>query len=104
MIFHITDAITWSASVTAGEHTGSTRGVDLAAEGFIHCSTAEQVPGVLQRFYADAVDLLLLHVDETLLTSELRYDDVPNAGVFPHVYGPINLDAVVRVEPMGTAS
>jgi uncharacterized protein (DUF952 family) len=98
MIYHITDRHTWTRSLAAGQHTGSTRDVDLADEGFIHCSTAEQVDGVLERFYAGASDLLVLHIDETKLSAELRYDDVPGAGLFPHVYGPINVDAVVQVE------
>lgn len=100
MIFHITDRATWASSRVAGAHTSSTRGLSLADEGFVHCSTAAQVDGVLSRFYAGVADLLLLHIDPDLLTSPLRYDEVPGAGTFPHVYGPINLDAVVHVEPI----
>ena len=88
-----------------GLHTGSTRGVDLADEGYIHCSTAEQWPGVIERYYSGACDLVLLHVDEHSLTSPLVYEQLPGAPEpFPHVYGPINLDAVVaaeRLEPRG---
>ena len=99
MIYHITDAATWEASQVGGEHTGSTRGIDLAEEGYIHCSTAEQWPGVLQRFYSDATDLVLLHVDEERLTSPLVYEQLPGMPEpFPHVYGPINLAAVVHTE------
>jgi uncharacterized protein (DUF952 family) len=99
MIFHITDTDTWNDSQLRGEHTGSTRGVDLAVEGYIHCSTAEQWPGVVDRYYADASDLVLLHVDEQLLTSPLVYEQLPGAPEpFPHVYGPINVDAVVTAE------
>ncbi len=105
MIFHITDAPTWANSQRNGMHTGSTRGVDLADEGYIHCSTAEQWPGVIERYYGGASDLVLLHVDEHKLTSRLVYEQLPGAPeAFPHVYGPINLDAVVaaeRLEPMG---
>jgi uncharacterized protein (DUF952 family) len=104
VILHITDTATWAASQAAGEHTSSTRDRSLADEGFIHCSREHQVDTVLANFYADAEDLLLLHIDETRLTSPWHDDEVPGAGVFPHVYGPINLDAVVRVEPLGPAS
>jgi glutathione S-transferase len=100
VILHITDADTWAASQAAGEHTSSTRGRSLAEEGFIHCSRDHQVESVLAAFYADATDLLLLHIDDRLLTAPWRDEDVPGAGVFPHVYGPINLDAVVRVEAL----
>ena len=101
MIFHITDTATWADSLRRGKHTGSTRGIDLSEEGYIHCSTADQWPGVVERFYADATDLLLLHIDEDKLTSPLVYEQLPGAPeTFPHVYGPINLDAVVTVEPI----
>ena len=99
MIFHITDTTTWQRSQLQGRHTGSTRGIDLAEEGYIHCSTADQWPGVIERYYAGATDLILLHVDEQSLTSPLVYEQLPGApGTFPHVYGPINLDAVVDTE------
>ena len=83
-------------------HTGSTRDVELADEGFIHCSTAEQWRGVRDRFYAGLDDLLLLHVDETLLSAQVVYERVGDApSEFPHVYGPIELSAVVTVETLG---
>ena len=101
MIFHITDTDTWADSQRQGKHTGSTRGIDLSEEGYIHCSTADQWPGVVERFYGDATGLVLLHVDEEKLTSPLVYEQLPGApDTFPHVYGPINLDAVVTAEPM----
>jgi uncharacterized protein (DUF952 family) len=104
MIFHITDAATWADSQDRGFHTGSTRGVDLAEEGYIHCSTAQQWPDVLERFYSEDADLLLLHVDEQLLSAPLVYEQLPGASEpFPHVYGPINLDAVVNVEHLATS-
>jgi uncharacterized protein (DUF952 family) len=104
MIFHITDSATWETSQRQGFHTGSTRGVDLAEEGYIHCSTAEQWPGVIERFYAGASDLVLLHIDEQFLTSPLVYEQLPGAPEpFPHIYGPINLAAVVTAEPLTSA-
>lgn len=102
MIFHVTSATRWQQSLAAGEHTESTRGVELADEGFIHCSTADQLGPVLQRFYADATDLLILHIDESLLTAPLVVEQLPGAPeAFPHVYGPINVSAVVDVRPHG---
>jgi uncharacterized protein (DUF952 family) len=101
MIFHVTEAARWQRSLQEGVHTGSTRGVELAEEGFIHCSTAAQWRGVVARFYAGVPDLLLLHVDEALLTSPVVYEDVGSPdGDFPHIYGPIDLAAVVTVEPL----
>jgi uncharacterized protein (DUF952 family) len=99
MIFHITDDDTWAQSQAQGAHTGSTRGADLAEVGFIHCSDHDQWPTVMLAFYADAGPLLLLHIDTDHLTSPYVYEDVPGAASpFPHIYGPLNLDAVVAVE------
>ncbi len=99
MIYHLTEPDRWQQSLDEGEHTGSTRGIELAQEGFIHCSTAEQWPGVVERFYGDATTLLLLHVDEAKLDAPLVYEQLGDAPEpFPHVYGPIALSAVVAVE------
>lgn len=105
MIFHLTTPALWSAARRAGEYTQSTRDRTLADEGFIHCSTAEQWPGVRRAFFTDVEPLLLLHIDESRLDAELRYDPVPGAPApFPHLYGPLNLDAVVQVEQLGAGS
>jgi len=104
MIFHITDSATWDASQQQGFHSGSTRGVDLAEEGFIHCSTAQQWPGVIERFYSNVSDLVLLHIDEQALTSPLVYEQLPGTPEpFPHIYGPINLRAVVTAVALTSA-
>lgn len=101
MIYHLTERSRWERSLSEGVHTGSTRGIELVDEGFIHCSTAEQWPGVRDRFYADLDDLVLLHVDETLLGARVVYERVGDApSEFPHVYGPIELSAVVAVEAL----
>jgi uncharacterized protein (DUF952 family) len=100
-IHHIALADTWSAALEAGTYTASTLGLDLADVGFIHCSRPEQLDGVFRRFYADVTDpLLLLTIDTDLLTSPWQLDLVPGESLsFPHIYGPLNVDAVVSVEP-----
>lgn len=96
MIYHVTDRARWERSLSEGSHTGSTRDVELAEEGFIHCSTERQVAGVLERFYAGVPDLVVLHVDESLLSSPVVYEQLGDSPEpFPHVYGPIDLPAVV---------
>ena len=103
VIFHIAERCAWDAAVVAGEYTVSTLGRSLSDEGFIHMSTEDQVAGVADRYYSGLDDLVLLHVDELRLTERLQYDDVPGApDPFPHLYGPLNVDAVVRVEPFTT--
>jgi glutathione S-transferase len=72
----------------------------LADEGFIHCSYAEQVARSANRFYTDATDLLLLTIDTTRLSSPLREELAGNGALFPHIYGPINRDAVTSAVPL----
>jgi glutathione S-transferase len=100
-IFHLALPETWRLSHADGQYTASTRGLDLAEVGFIHCSQAEQVDGVYDRFYADvAGPLVLLTIDTDLLTSPWQLDDVPGEPLpFPHIYGPLNVDAVESATP-----
>lgn len=72
----------------------------LATEGFIHCSNAEQVAHSANRFFADQAGLLVLQIDPTRLTSPLRDEPAGTGELFPHVYGPINPDAVLAVRPL----
>lgn len=95
VVFHIATRAEWQLALAAGTYrTGS-----LAAEGFIHCSTAEQVAGTANRIFAGRTDLVLLFIDGARLGAALRYEaaaDLPGAE-FPHVFGPIDLDAVFEV-------
>lgn len=99
-IFHITERAAWEAAERSGEYTLSTRGRTLAEEGFIHCSRADQVAGVAAASYADVPDLVLLTIDTDLLAPgiEVRVEDG-----FPHIFGPLAVSAVVRVEPLRSA-
>ncbi len=93
MIYHITTEADWLAEANKTTYESAS----LAIEGFIHCSTTEQVAGVLERYYANIPDLRLLHIDPTLLTTEVRYEPATNNELFPHIYGPIDRKAVVEV-------
>ena len=72
----------------------------LADEGFIHLSaTPAQVGWVARNLYADVPDLAVLVIDESLLSAPLHYDQTPD-GVFPHLYGTLDRDAIVAIEPL----
>lgn len=74
----------------------------LAEEGFIHLSaTPEQVRWVAANLYSDTPDLAVLVIDETQLSAPVRYDQTPD-GVFPHLYGALERDAIVAIEPFGS--
>jgi uncharacterized protein (DUF952 family) len=102
LILHITTAPEWAAAQAAGEY----RAPSLDDEGFIHCALPTQVTHVADWFYRDVPDLVLLCIDPDVLTSELRWEPSADsfAGDFPHVYGPIALDAVVEVMPWARGS
>jgi len=73
------------------EQTGSYSAPSLDTEGFIHCCTGDQLPGVIQRYYTDATKLVLFHINTKLLTAELVYENtVGGMEAFPHIYGEIN--------------
>jgi len=96
-VLHLAEVAHWQEALRTGEYRWSTLGRTLDQEGFIHCSTPEQVPGVLARYYAGyAGDLVLLTVDPARLAAPLRWDvvDTVTGERFPHVYGPITPDAV----------
>lgn len=100
MIFHIAEEADWTAARASGDYRVSTRGRTLAEEGFVHAARRDQVLGVADAFYADAGPLLLLSIDPARLSAPVRDDEVAPGEVFPHIYGPINLDAVVAVTPL----
>ncbi|MDQ2756509.1 MAG: DUF952 domain-containing protein [Actinomycetota bacterium] len=97
-IYHLADPAEWAQAQQSGAYTGSTRGRSLQEEGFVHCSDEQQWPVVRRTFYGDVPGpLLLLEVDESRLTSPVvREIGNPATGeVFAHVYGPLDLAAVV---------
>ncbi|MFI5550817.1 DUF952 domain-containing protein [Streptomyces sp. NPDC051738] len=101
-ILHITERSLWDAAREHGTYEMSTRGRTLAEEGFVHCSTRAQLPTVAAFLYGsyDGPDeLVVLVVDPARLDVPLKYEaPEPGSEEFPHVYGPIPVDAVVDVE------
>ncbi len=102
LIFHIADPADWEASSSSGSYTMSTLDVSLDEEGFIHCSRFEQIAGVLEFVYGDIhEDQTLLVIETDRLSSPWQFDDVPGADMtFPHIYGPLNADAVIATAPI----
>lgn len=102
-IFHIATVADWEGAQRAGSYTTSTRGRTLAEEGFIHASREDQWRGVRERFYADVDEpLVLLTIDTDRLVSPV-VEEAPGGGVdetFPHIYGPLNTDAVTSAVPI----
>lgn len=98
-IYHLADPDLWAQAAPSGSYTQSSRDLTLAEQGFIHCSDRHQWPVVRGAFYGDvASDLVLLEIDPGLLDAPLvREVGNPTTGEeFPHLYGPLNVSAVVR--------
>ena len=102
MIYHLALASDWEAAVEAGEYRVSTLGRTLAQEGFVHASTSSQVRDVADTYYAGVRDqLVLLTIDERRLTVPLLWDAVEGSPEpFPHLYGPLDVSAVVLATPL----
>ncbi len=98
MIFHLAEQPHWEQALHVGTYARSTRGRALDDVGFIHASSASQWPIVRRNVFGDLAEpLVLLRIDESRLASPVVDEvGVPETGeLFPHVFGPINIDAVV---------
>ncbi|HEV3200634.1 MAG TPA: DUF952 domain-containing protein [Bryobacteraceae bacterium] len=98
VIFHIVKRSEWQEAVQRGTYEPES----LASEGFIHCSTTTQTLETANRFFQSQQDLVLLVINEERLAAECRWETPANTSderrgeLFPHVYGPLNLDAVIQ--------
>ena len=73
---------------------------DDARDGFIHLSAGHQVSGTLAKYFAGQSDLVLLAVDPERLGERLRWETSRGGELFPHLYGPLDLDHVISVAPI----
>jgi uncharacterized protein (DUF952 family) len=92
MILHITHRDQWQAALQAEVYYADS----LLTEGFIHCSTPEQVVATANRFYEGQDSLVLLCIAPDRVTAEIKYEPA-DGQLFPHIYGALNVDAIVNV-------
>ena len=94
-ILHLTSQVSWSAAQKAGVYTADS----LKGDGFIHCSKVDQILRVANTFFYGQHGLVILVIDPDRLTSEIRWEPGTDLAteLFPHIYGPINSDAVMHV-------
>jgi uncharacterized protein (DUF952 family) len=94
-IYHITTASAWELAKQKGIFEADT----LASEGYMHCSTDEQVAGVLERYYAGKTGLVKLTINKEKVERPLIFELAGSINeVFPHIYGALNLDAVENID------
>ena len=91
-IYKILSVADWEAAKRLGRYDGS---ADDRRDGFIHFSDAGQVVGTARKFFAGQTGLMLLTVDPVRL-GDLRWEPSRDDALFPHLYGPLDLNAVIE--------
>lgn len=98
----ISNELFWAESQKSGEYTQSTIESTLADIGFIHCTSPDQTVMIANRHFTKYENLILLLVDLDKVKSEIKFEESLSGkgGVYPHIYGPLNIDAVYEVIPL----
>jgi uncharacterized protein (DUF952 family) len=94
ILYHITERSTWDYAINYGVYKPKNFNLD----GFIHCSTVDQVVSTANLFYRNSSDLVLLKIESGLASAQVVFENLEGGDQkFPHIYGPLNLDAVIAV-------
>ncbi|MEI5906987.1 DUF952 domain-containing protein [Bacillus spongiae] len=94
MILHIMTRQEWDIIKESVKYTPKS----IQTDGFIHCCTKEQIANVANQFFSGQTNLVLLRIDPDKVTSTIVFEDLQKLGqLFPHIYGPLNLNAVMNV-------
>ena len=97
IIYHITSVSEWKLAQSKGEYEPQA----FAAEGFIHCSYVHQLEKVVQRFFKGQKDLVVLEINPAVLRCEVIEENLEGGTeLFPHVYGKLPLDAIIKTHPI----
>lgn len=92
VIYHIADPNQWEQAQVSRFYTHPS----LHSEGYIHCSTREQLEETANLYFGDTDSILILFIDPSKLEAELVYETASRGGDFPHIYGPVNISSIVR--------
>ena len=99
IIYHLTHFKDWEAAKSSDEFNAES----LESEGFIHCSEDEtQLLGVAERLFAGQQNLIAMMIDTDLLNSPLKREPSTAGDIYPHIYGPINANAVIGIRRLST--
>jgi uncharacterized protein (DUF952 family) len=101
IIYHFTERETYEQAKLKGYYQPR----PFEKDGFIHCSTREQVLHVANFIAPKNGDLVLLEIDTDKVRPEIVYENLEGGEkLFPHIYGPLDLEAIVRAERFGVNS
>jgi uncharacterized protein (DUF952 family) len=96
-IYHVTTSKAWEAAQANQSYMPQ----DFEKDGFIHCSIERQIEGVLERFYQGQTGLVKLKIEKAKVQRPVLFELAEDLNeLFPHIYGPLNLDSVVAVTPI----
>ncbi len=96
-IYHITTSERWTRCQSVGKYTP----VEFEDDGFIHCSYRSQLLKVAENLYKGRDDLVVLFIDESRVTEKIVGENLEGGTeLYPHVYGPLSLSSVIRVESL----
>lgn len=96
-VYKICSDTAWAEAIAAGTFDGSP---DDARDGFIHLSTAEQLPGTAEKHFRHEPDLVLVAFDVTSLGAALKWEPSRGGALFPHYYGKLPVSAAISVAPL----
>jgi uncharacterized protein (DUF952 family) len=97
ILMHITPRLNWERAA----HEGVYWAESLETEGFIHCSTPEQVLRTANAFFQGQRDLVVLRIDEAKVRAPIHWESPPDSDErFPHLYGPLDVEAVIDAVPL----
>jgi uncharacterized protein (DUF952 family) len=92
LIYHIADTNQWEQAQVTGFYVHPS----LHSEGYIHCSTRDQIEDTANFYFTDTDQIVVLFIDTAKLEAELLYETATRGGNYPHIYGPVNISSVVR--------
>jgi uncharacterized protein (DUF952 family) len=101
VVYKIVATEEWAKAQAAGVFAGAS--VDRA-DGFIHFSTAEQAPETASKWFAGRGDLTLAAIDAEALGKDLRWEPSRGGALFPHLYAPLPMGAVLWARPLSLGS
>ena len=93
VIYHLTTLPEWEKAQDRGMYEPSS----FVKEGFIHCSTEDQLDGVMQKHFQQHENLVKLVIDPSRVLQPLKYEANGTQQEYPHIYGPLNLEAVTQI-------
>lgn len=92
LLFHITTKDNWKEYKTNGNYEPKT----LESEGFIKCSSGNQLEDTANRIFSDKDEILLLVIDVSLVREDIKYEEDEDTGKkYPHIYGPLSTNAII---------